>query len=128
MNYFADNENYYIFLNFHVGRGIVYMMNLEDKKFPLWIFKTLFEKVSQCNSLGTFDDTRALICQKFQKTQFPGFVRPSSLEGRMEPLAPWGEYKRSAGLHEYRPHYGGHREVGNGGNLSNGGNRILNEG
>ena len=39
-----------IILFCHVGRRIVYLMNLEDKKFPLWIFKTLFEKVSQCNS------------------------------------------------------------------------------
>ena len=44
----------------------------------------------------------------------------------MEPLAPWGEYERgggAGGLQEYRqtPNYGGHREVGNGGN------RILNE-
>ena len=61
----------------------------------------------------------ALTIQKSQQQQksISGFTWPFSLECRMEPLAPWGEYNRGAGLQEYRPaHYGGHREVGNSGN------------
>ena len=68
----------------------------------------------------------ALITEKLPKIQISGFLKLPPLECRMEPLAPWGEYERgggAGGLQEYRqtPNYGGHREVGNGGN------RILNE-